>query len=142
MGNVDAQLTAGRRDALAVQVIAKGSQKADVNAQQAQISSNILPYAAKAHRDRAGVGILRYQRCGSDTADVHVRTADDGRIAAAAENIAFPGNVALFHQVGNVYGHRGAGDSCLLGEAFLRDHGVGFDPLQDLPFPLCHTITA
>ena len=33
---------------------------------------------------------------------------------------------------------RGAGDARAFRKGFLRDHGVGLDPLQDLAFTLCH----
>ena len=64
--------------------------------------------------------------------------ADDGGIGAGAEHIALPGDVAFFHQVGDMDCDRGAGDARAFRKGFLRDHGVGLDPLQDLAFTLCH----
>ena len=142
MCDVNAQLTGSRRDALTVKVVAERGQKADINTEKAQIPCDVLPDAAETHRDLAGVGILGDQSRSGDAADVHVRAADDRRIAPAAQDVALSRDVALFHQVGNVHGDRGAGDTCHFRKAFLRDHGVRLDPLQDLPFALCHAITA
>ena len=86
----------------------------------------------------AGVGIPRDERRIGLAADVDVHTADDGGIGAGAEHIALPGDVAFFHQVGDMDCDRGAGDARAFRKGFLRDHGVGLDPLQDLAFTLCH----
>ena len=142
VGDVDPQLTGRRRDALTEKVVAQCGQKADVHTEKAQIPCDILPDAAETHRDLARVGVLGDQCRSGNAADVHIRAADDRRIAPAAQDVALSGDVALFHQVGNVYGDRGAGDTCHFRKAFLRDHGVCLDPLQDLPFTLCHAITA
>ena len=99
---------------------------------------NVSSDAAETDAHAAGVGIPRDERRIGLAADIDVHAADDGGIGAGAEHIALPGDVAFFHQVGDMDCDRGAGDARAFRKGFLRDHGVGLDPLQDLAFTLCH----
>lgn len=138
VADVDAELAAGGRNAMCMQVVAEGGQQADIHAEQAHVVGNISSDAAETDAHAAGVGIPRDERRVGLAADIDVHAADDGGIGAGAEHIALPGDVALFHQVGDMDCDRGAGDARAFRKGFLRDHGVGLDPLQDLPFTLCH----
>ena len=138
MADVDAELAAGGRNALCMQVVAEGGQQANIHAEQAHVVGNISSDAAETDAHAAGVGIPRDERRIGLAADIDVHAADDGGIGAGAEHIALPGDVAFFHQVGDMDCDRGAGDARAFRKGFLRDHGVGLDPLQDLPFTLCH----
>ena len=72
---------------------------------------NISSDAAETDAHAAGVGIPRDERRIGLAADIDVHAADDGGIGAGAEHIALPGDVAFFHQVGDMDCDRGAGDA-------------------------------
>ncbi len=142
MADVDAQFAAGGGNALCVEVVAKRGQEADVHTEQAQIVRDVPADTAQARRDPAGVGILRDHGGKGAAADVHVHAAGNDRVGPGAQDVALARNVTLLHQIGNVHRDGGARNPRAFRQCLLRDHRIRFDPLQKLPFPLCHGITA
>ena len=56
------------------------------------------------------------------------------------DDVAFAGDVALLHQVGDVHRHGGPGDPRLVCQLLLGDQGVLFNPVQKLPLtPVSYT---
>ena len=98
--------------------------------------------AAYTHGHGAGIGIPGDHGRKALSADVHVHAADHHHIGARAQHIALPGDKALFHQVGNMNRHRGAGDPRLFGQLLLGDHRIFLDPAKDLAFTLGHCVTS
>ena len=103
---------------------------------------NVPPYAAYAHGDGAGVGIPINERTEALSTNVHVDAAHHHHIGAGAEHVALPGDKALLHEIGNMNGHGGTGDTGLLGQLLLRDHGIFLNPPQNLTFTLGHCFTS
>ena len=58
------------------------------------------------------------------------------------DDVALTLDDALFHQVGDVDRYRRAGDARPIRQLLLGNEGILFDPAQDLPFPLGHTIAS
>ena len=138
MAQVDAQLRAGGGYPLPVEIIAVGCQEPYIQTHQTHVVGDIPAHAAQRHTDPAGIGVRRDQRGEGPAADIHVDAAYHHHIAAAAQDVALSGDVALFHQVGDVDGGGGPGDAQPVRDSLLGDHGVGFNELQNLPLPLCH----
>ena len=90
----------------------------------------------------AGIGVPGHQLPGGHRADVHVHAAYHRHIRGSADNVALAGDAALFHQVGYVHRHAGAGDAGLVRQLLLRDHGIFPDPLQQLALSLGHRLTS
>ena len=90
----------------------------------------------------AGIGVPGHQGPGGYRADVHVHAAHYRHIRVGADDVALAGDAALFHEVGYVYRHAGAGDTGLVRQLLLGDHGVFADPLQQLALSLGHWLTS
>ena len=71
-------------------------------------------------------------------ADVHSHAPHHGHVRRGVDDVALAGDVALFHQVGDVHRHGGPGDARLIRQLLLGDEGIFLDPVQKLPFPLGH----
>ena len=138
LGNVNAQLPAACGDLLGVDIVAEYRQQTDVHAQQGHVVSNIPPHAAQAHPHHAGIGVPHDGDLAGPAADVHIYAAHHGDVGGRVDDVAFPGDVALFHQVGDVHRHGGSGDPSLVCQLLLGDQGVLFDPVQKLPLTLGH----
>ena len=138
LGDVDAQFAAAGGDLLGVDVVAEYRQQTDVHAQQGHVVSNIPPHAAQAHPYHTGVGVLHDGDLAGPAADVHIHAAHHGDVGGRVDDIALAGDVALFHQVGDVHRHGGSGDPSLVCQLLLGDQGVLFDPVQKLPLTLGH----
>ena len=106
--------------------------------QQAQVVGDVPPHAAQRRGHPAGVGVPRHQRRGGHRADVHIHAAHHHDVGRLPQQVAPPGDVSLFHQVGDVHRHGGPGDPRLVCQLLLGDQGVLFDPVQKLPLPLGH----
>ena len=140
-GQVDAELGAGGRDPLGVEIVAQDGDHARVEAEQRHVVGDVPPHAAEAHPHAAGVGVRRAQRRVRPAADVHVHAPDDHRVGRGGQDVALAGDIALFHHVGDVDAHRGPGDARLLRQLLLGDHRVFLDPAKDLPLALGHALT-
>ena len=138
LGDIDAQLAAHRRQLLGVHIVAEGCQQPHIQPHQAHVVGDVPAYAAGAHPHPAGVGILCHQFLTGPAADVHVHTAHHRDVGAAGHDVALSGDAALFHQVGNMHRHAGPCDARPLRQLLLGDHGIRFDPVEYLPFPLGH----
>ena len=138
LGDVDAQLPAACGDFLGVDIVPEYRQQTDVHAQQGHVVSNIPPHAAQAHPYHTGVGVLHDGDLAGPAADVHIHAAHHSDIGGCVDDVALAGDVALFHQVGDVHRHGGSGDPRLACQLLLGDQGVLFDPVQKLPLPLGH----
>ena len=138
MAQVDAQSGAGGGHPLSVKVVAIGGQEPYIQTHEAHVVGNVPSHAAQRHTDPTGVGIRLHQRGKGPAADVHVDATYHHSIAAAAQDVALTGDVALFHQVGDVDRGGGPGDAQSVRDSLLGDHGVGFNELQNLPLPLRH----
>ena len=138
LGDVDAQFAAAGGDLLGVDIVAEHRHHPDVHAQQGHVVGDVPAYAAGAHPHPAGVGILCHQFLTGPAADVHVHTAHHRDVGAAGHDVALSGDAALFHQVGNMHRHAGPCDARPLRQLLLGDHGIRFDPVEYLPFPLGH----
>ena len=99
---------------------------------------DVPAHAAKAHPHHAGVGILHDGDLAGPAADVHIHAAHHGDIGGRVDDVAFAGDIALFHQVGDVHRHGGSGDARLVRQLLLGDQGVLFNPVQKLPLTLGH----
>ena len=117
-------------------VLTKGGDELDLHIQQRQIVGNIPAHAAQTHPHRAGVGVPVHRHLRRPAADVHVDAAHHRDIGRCMDDVAFAGDVALLHQVGDVHRHGGPGDAGLFRQLLLGDERVFFDPVQNLPFPL------
>ena len=138
LGDVDAQLSAAGGNLLGVDIVAEHRQQTDVHAQQRHVVGDVPPHAAKAHPHNAGVGVLHDGDLTGPAADVHIHAAHHGDVGGRVDDVALAGDVALFHQVGDVHRHRGPGDPRLVCQLLLGDQGVLFNPVQKLPLPLGH----
>ena len=101
---------------------------------------NVPAHTPQAHLHPAGIGVPGDQRGVGLTANVHIHAPHHGSIGPGPEHVALAGNVALFHQVGDVHRHRRAGNPRLLCQGLLGDHRVLLNPLQNLPLPLGHSL--
>ena len=119
-----------------------GKLKAYANSRHIQIVGDIPTHAAQTDRDGSRIGIRGHQGSVGAAADVDIHTANHHGIAAGAQNIAFAGNIALLHQVGDVNRCGGPGDAQGICQVLLRDHGIGFNGLENLSLSLCHVITS
>ena len=142
VGQVEADGGGVLPHALGEAVLSQHRDHGDLLAQQTQVVGDVAPHAAQRRGDPAGIGVPRHQRRMGHRADVHIHTAHHHDIRVGAQQIAAPGDVALFHQAGDVYRRAGAGDPRLFSQLLLGDHGVFPDPLQQLPFPLGHGIAS
>ena len=138
LGNVNAQLPAACGDFLGVDIVPEYRQQTDVHAQQSHVVSDVPPHTAQAHPYHAGVGVLHDGDLAGPAADVHIHTAHHGDVGGRVDDVALAGDVALFHQVGDVYRHGGSGDPRLVRQLLLRDQGIFLDPVQKLPLSLGH----
>ena len=138
MAQVDAKLRTGGSHLLTVEVIPVGGEQMHIGAQQGQVVGDVPAHAPQADGDGAGIGVRCHQGRKRAPADVHVDAAHHHGIAAAAQHIAPAGNAALFGQIGNVHRNAGTGDAHFLSDFLLGNQGIGFNQLQNLPFPLCH----
>ena len=138
LGDVDAQFPAAGGDLLGVQVVAEGGDHPHVQAQKAHVVGDVPAHAAQTHPHRTGVGVPVHRHLRRPAADVHVDAAHHRDIGRCMDDVAFAGDVALLHQVGDVHRHGGPGDAGLLRQLLLGDERVFFDPVQNLPFPLGH----
>ena len=136
MAGVNPQLLTGGGHLLAVNVLTEGAEKLHLLPQQGKVVGNVPSHPAQAHSHMAGVGVRRNQGAEGSAADVHIHAPHHHAVAAGAENIAFPGDVALLGQVGNMHPHGGAGNPQSLRHLLLGDHGIGSNQLQNLSFPL------
>jgi len=75
-------------------------------------------------------------------ADVQVDAPHDYHIRSGADDVALAGDMALLHQIGDVYRHRRAGDARFVRQLLLGDQGVLLNPLENLPFPLSHGLSS
>ena len=138
LGNVDAQFAAAGGDLLGVDIVAEHRHHPDVHAQQGHVVGDVPPHAAQAHPYHTGVGVLHDGDLAGPAADVHIHAAHHGDVGGRVDDIALAGDVALFHQVGDVHRHGGPGDPRLVCQLLLGDQGVLFNPVQKLPLPLGH----
>ena len=138
LGDVDAQLPAAGGQLLGVQVVPEGGQQPHVQAQQGHVVGDVPPYTPQGGVYGPGVGIPGDQRRLRAAPDVHVDAPDDGDIGRGLDNVALSGDIALFHQVGDMHGDGGAGNPRLVRQLLLGDEGVFLDPVEQLPFPLGH----
>ena len=138
LGDVDAQLSAAGGDFLGVDIVAEHRQQTDVHAQQSHVVGDVAAHAAQAHPHHTGVGVLHDGNLAGPAADVHIHAAHHGDIGGCVNDVALAGDVALFHQVGDVHRHGGSGDPSLVCQLLLGDQGVLFDPVQKLPLTLGH----
>ena len=111
-------------------------------AQKAQVVGNVPAHAAQGGGHMAGIGVPGHQGPGGYRADVHVHAAHHRHIRVGADDVALAGDAALFHEIGYVYRHAGAGDTGLVRQLLLGDHGVFADPLQQLALSLGHGLTS
>ena len=88
--------------------------------------------------DGAGVGVPGHQGAKGLAANVHIHAANDHGVVRLPQHIAFPGDVAFLHQIGNVHRNGGAGNPCPCRQRLLGDHGIFRNPLENLLLPLCH----
>ena len=121
-----------------MKVVAIGGQEPYIQTHEAHVVGNVPSHAAQRHTDPAGVGVRGNQRREGPSADIHIDAAHYHDIAAAAQDVALTGDVALFHQVGDVDRGGGPGDAQPVRDSLLGDHGVSFNELQNLPLPLRH----
>ena len=142
VADVDAQLAAGGGHPLGLHVVAKGGEQVDLRPQQGQVVGDVPPHAPQAHPHPAGVGVPGDQRAGGATPDVHVHAPHHHGVGRCAQDVALPGDMSLFHQVGDVHRRRGPGDPRLVCQLLLGDHGVLLNPAQELPFPLGHGVAS
>ena len=138
LGDVDAQLPAACGDFLGVDIVPEYRQQTDVHAQQSHVVSDVPPHTAQAHPHHAGIGVPHDGDLAGPAADVHIYAAHHSDIGGRVDDVALAGDVALFHQVGDVHRHGGSGDPRLACQLLLGDQGVLFDPVQKLPLPLGH----
>ena len=138
LGDVDAQLSAAGGDFLGVDIVAEHRQQTDVHAQQSHVVSDVPPHTAQAHPYHTGVGVLHDGNLAGPAADVHIHAAHHGDIGGRVDDVALAGDVALFHQVGDVHRHGGSGDPRLVRQLLLGDQGIFLDPVQKLPLSLGH----
>ena len=138
LGDVDAQLSAAGGDFLGVDIVPEYRQQTDVHAQQGHVVGDVAAHAAKAHPYHTGVGVLHDGDLAGPAADVHIHAAHHGDVGGCVNDVALAGDVALFHQVGDVHRHGGSGDPSLVCQLLLGDQGVLFDPVQKLPLTLGH----
>ena len=138
LGDVDAQFAAAGCDLLGVDIVAEHRHHPDVHAQQGHVVGDVPAHAAQAHPHHAGVGVLHDGDLAGPAADVHIHAAHHSDVGGRVDDIALAGDVALFHQVGDVHRHGGPGDPRLVCQLLLGDQGVLFDPVQKLPLPLGH----
>ena len=138
LGDVDAQLAAYCRQLLGVHVVAEGRDQPHIQAHEAHVVGDVPAHAAGAHAHGTGIGVLTHQGLIGPAADVHIHAAHYGDIGAACHNIPLAGDAALFHQIGDVYRHAGAGDACPVRQLLLGDHRIRLDPVEDLSLTLCH----
>ena len=138
LGDVDAQLPAACGDLLSIDIVTEYRQQTDVHAQQGHIVGNVPAHAAQAHPHHAGIGVPHDGNLTGPAADVHIHAAHHGDVGGRVDDVALAGDVALFHQVGDVHRHRGPGDPRLVCQLLLGDQGVLFNPVQKLPLPLGH----
>ena len=142
VGQVNAQLDAGGGDFLSIYVVPQGGDHAYIQPQQGHVVGDVAAHAAQAHPHPAGVGILCHQFLTGGAADVHVHPAHHHCVGGGADDVALAVDVALFHQIGDVDGHRRAGDARPVGQLLLGDQGIFLNPLEDLGFPLGHGDTS
>ena len=140
LGDVDAQLAAHRRQLLGVHIVAKGRDQAHIQSHEAHVVGDVPAHPAGAHAHGAGVGVLAHQLLIGAASDVHVHAAYHGDIGAAGDDISLAGDAALFHQIGNMHRHTGAGDARPVRQLLLGDGGVRLDPVENLPFALRHGV--
>ena len=138
LGDVDAQFAAAGGDLLGVDIVAEHRHHPDVHAQQGHVVGDVPAHAAQAHPHHAGVGVLHDGNLAGPAADVHIHAAHHGDIGGCVNDVALAGDVALFHQVGDMHRHGGSGDPRLVCQLLLGDQGVLFDPVQKLPLTLGH----
>ena len=79
---------------------------------------------------------------GGPAADVHVHAAHHRDVGSRVDDVPLAGDIALFHQVGDVHCHGGPGDARLVRQLLLGDQGIFLNPVQQLPFPLGHGTTS
>ena len=111
-------------------------------AQQAQVVGDVAAHAAQRGGHLAGIGVPGHQRRVGHRADVHVHAAHHHDIGLGAQQITPSGDIALFHQVGDMHRRTGTGNARLFRQLLLGDHGILADPLQYLSFPLGHGLTS
>ena len=129
-------------DPAAEVVVAHHRHHGGLLAQQTQVVGDVAAHAAQGRGHMAGIGVPGHQLPGGHRADVHVHAAYHRHIRGSADNVALAGDAALFHQVGYVHRHAGAGDAGLVRQLLLRDRGVFPDPLQQLALSLGHRLTS
>ena len=138
LGDVNAQLPAACCNLLGVNVVSEHRQHPNVHTQQGHVVGNVPAHAPQTHPHHAGVGVLHDGDLAGPAADVHIHAAHHGDIGGCVDDVALAGDVALFHQVGDVHRHGGSGDPSLVCQLLLGDQGVLFDPVQKLPLTLGH----
>ena len=129
LGDINAQLPAACGDLLGVDVVSEHRQHPNVHAQQGHVVGNVPAHTAQAHPHHARVGVLHHQHLAGPAADVHVHAAHHGDIGGRVDNVALAGDIALFHQVGDVYRHRGTGDPGLVRQLLLGDKRIFLNPV-------------
>ena len=139
MTGVDAQLRAGGGHPLAIGVVPEGGEQPHIHPHQAHIMGDVPSHAPQTGGNPAWVGVRLHQGVKGAAADIHVDAPHHNRVASGAKDIALSGDAAFFGQVGDVDGNTGSGDSQRVGNGLLGDHGICFDQLKDLPFPLGHS---
>ena len=129
LGDVDAQLSAAGGDFLGIDIVAEHRHHPDIHAQQRHVVGDVPPHAAQAHPHHAGVGVLHDGHLAGPAANVHVHAAHHGDIGRRVDNVAFAGDIALFHQVGDVHRHGGTGDARLVRQLLLGNQGIFLNPV-------------
>ena len=142
LADVDAQLAAGGGDTLGVHIVAEGGEHPHVQPHQSHVVGDVAPHAPQAHAHLARVGVRRHQLPVGPPADVQVDAPHDYHIRSGADDVALAGDMALLHQIGDVYRHRRAGDARFVRQLLLGDQGVLLNPLENLPFPLSHGLSS
>ena len=140
VGDVDAQLPAYGLHLLGVHILAEGGDELHIHPHKTHVVGDVAAYPAGGEQHPPGVGVLRDGLFGGIAADVHVGAAHHRDIGGGVDDVPLAADAALFHQIGDVHRHAGAGDARLLRQLLLGDHRIFRDPVEDLPLALCHAL--